>query len=599
MAAIRQVANKPLDDRWPDRFAAVTYAFAAFVFVIAVVPPWHRYFAREDDALSLVTIPIVPSLVYAALLFVLGVALRRRIRIAWWILVIWWLMLPQIGRVIAIADGEDLWANSIGFVLITAVLVLAVRVRAQFTAHRVAGQSAGRSSLLPHRRGRSSSSPAPPWSTDTARLRTSARRPSSSCTRCWVRSAAIADDSGGHRAAVGPGLIGIAGAAVVLVLRASCCSGRRRTPAPRQPADEARVRTLLREFGDTDSLGYFATRRDKSIVWDTGDAATARAGVSYRAIGSVSLASGNPVGDPLRWDAAIERWRDQARASGWSLAVMGAGEAGAQAFAKAGLTAFEIGDEAIVNMREFSLAGPGMKAVRQSVSRLQRRGYTTNVIRHETLTADDFAALSDAAGQWRGDGGDERGFSMALGRLEDPLDGQCMLVQAFDAEGAAARIPELRALGPQRTVARPDAARSHRRQRPDRADGRGAGRALGDLRGRAGLVELRDVPRGVRARGADRRRPGVAAVAAGAAAGEPQLAARVALSLQREVPARLAAALHVLRVHLRPSPRRHRGRKRRGLLDQAVAVDAAQARSATMTRRSVEPARSTPQPSQR
>ena len=38
-------------------------------------------------------------------------------------------------------------------------------------------------------------------------------------------------------------------------------------------ADEARVRTLLRQFGDTDSLGYFATRRDKSVVWDSGDSA--------------------------------------------------------------------------------------------------------------------------------------------------------------------------------------------------------------------------------------------------------------------------------------------------------------------------------------
>ena len=35
-------------------------------------------------------------------------------------------------------------------------------------------------------------------------------------------------------------------------------------------ADEARVRTLLREFGSEDSLGYFATRRDKSIVWEHG-----------------------------------------------------------------------------------------------------------------------------------------------------------------------------------------------------------------------------------------------------------------------------------------------------------------------------------------
>ena len=91
-------------------------------------------------------------------------------------------------------------------------------------------------------------------------------------------------------------------------------------------------------------------------------------GVSYRVIGSVSLASGNPVGDPTDWGAAIEQWRAKARANGWSLAVMGAGELGAAAYTEAGLTAFEIGDEAILDMRTFSLNGPGMKSVRQSVS---------------------------------------------------------------------------------------------------------------------------------------------------------------------------------------------------------------------------------------
>ena len=93
-------------------------------------------------------------------------------------------------------------------------------------------------------------------------------------------------------------------------------------------ADEARVRTLLRDFGDQDSLGYFATRRDKAVVWDTGDPATARAGVSYRVVGSVSLASGNPVGDPLPGPPRSSAWREQARDNGWSLAVMGAGEDG-------------------------------------------------------------------------------------------------------------------------------------------------------------------------------------------------------------------------------------------------------------------------------
>ena len=228
-------------------------------------------------------------------------------------------------------------------------------------------------------------------------------------------------------------VIGLAG--IVVVLTAATLLFR----APRDTrrldvTDEAFVRGMLRDHGDNDSLGYFATRRDKSVVWDSGEAATARSGVSYRVIGSVSLASGNPVGEPEFWPEAIARWRDEARGNGWSLAVMGAGHDGATAYAEAGLTLLAIGDEAIVDMGEFSLNGPGMKAVRQSVSRLQRRGYTTQVLRHATLTADDFAELSTAAGQWRGDGGDERGFSMALGRLGDPLDGECVLVAARDGD---------------------------------------------------------------------------------------------------------------------------------------------------------------------
>ena len=79
-----------------------------------------------------------------------------------------------------------------------------------------------------------------------------------------------------------------------------------RTRARSARADEAAVRTMLRDHGDLDSLGYFATRRDKAVVWDHEDPAQARAGVSYRVVRGVSLASGNPVGDPEHWPAAIE-----------------------------------------------------------------------------------------------------------------------------------------------------------------------------------------------------------------------------------------------------------------------------------------------------
>ena len=426
--------STPRDDRWPDYFALATFAFAAFVLVVALVPPWRRYFGQPDDALSLLTIPIVPSVVYAALLSVLGVGLRRRLSAAWWVLLLWWLVLPEIGRVIALVAGNDVVLNSIGLVICLAVLVAAFRAKPQFAANRVPGTLwrataffvlggavvlLGGAWLVLAVGSASSYADSLRYVygfmlSDLGRL---AEEGTPVTAPIWVRA-----------------VIGIVGATVVVISATILFRASRDTHSLTVP-DEARVRALLRDFGELDSLGYFATRRDKAVVWDTGDPATARAGVSYRVFGSVSLSSGNPVGDPERWAAAIDRWRQEARRNGWSLANMGAGEAGAQALTEAGLVAYEIGDEAIVDLSEFSLNGPGMKAVRQSVSRLQRRGYTTKLLRHSTLTQEDFGDLMDAAGQWRGDGGDERGFSMALGRLEDPLDGDCVMVQARDEEG--------------------------------------------------------------------------------------------------------------------------------------------------------------------
>ena len=56
---------------------------------------------------------------------------------------------------------------------------------------------------------------------------------------------------------------------------------------------EHELDTLLRDYGDHDSLGYFATRRDKSVVF----APSGRAAITYRVEVGVCLASGDPVGD--------------------------------------------------------------------------------------------------------------------------------------------------------------------------------------------------------------------------------------------------------------------------------------------------------------
>ncbi|MEU9188699.1 phosphatidylglycerol lysyltransferase domain-containing protein [Streptomyces sp. NPDC048484] len=201
----------------------------------------------------------------------------------------------------------------------------------------------------------------------------------------------------------------------------------RRVVDPLTADDEERLRALLDRHGDRDSLGYFALRREKSVVWSP----TGKAAVVYRVVGGVSLASGDPIGDPEAWPGAIGPWLSEARAHGWIPAVMGAGEEAGTVYARHGLDALELGDEAIVETAEFTLDGRAMRTVRQAYNRVQRAGYQVRVRRHEDIPADEMAYLLARADDWR-DGATERGFSMALGRLGDPGDGRCVMLECRD-----------------------------------------------------------------------------------------------------------------------------------------------------------------------
>ncbi|MFC1435275.1 phosphatidylglycerol lysyltransferase domain-containing protein [Streptacidiphilus sp. N1-3] len=201
------------------------------------------------------------------------------------------------------------------------------------------------------------------------------------------------------------------------------------------PQDERQLRGLLEQHGARDSLGYFALRRDKSVVFSP----SGKAAVVYRVVGAVSLASGDPIGDVEAWPGAIDRWLEQARDHAWIPAVMGASEEGGTVYSRHGLNALELGDEAIVEVDEFTLEGRAMRGVRQAHKKVGRAGYTVRVRRHADIPEHEMDTLLQRADHWR-DGQTERGFSMALGRLGDPDDGQCVMLECRDGQD------ELRAL---------------------------------------------------------------------------------------------------------------------------------------------------------
>ena len=217
----------------------------------------------------------------------------------------------------------------------------------------------------------------------------------------------------------------------------------RRSPA-RTDADESLLRGLIAGHGSRDSLGYFALRHDKNVIFSP----TGKAAVSYRVLGGVSLAAGDPLGDPEAWPGAIAAWQEQAERHGWRCAVLGASEQAALAYQRlAGLSALTLGDEAVVEAGRFDLRGRAMRGVRQAHARVARAGYTATAARQHELGPGTLSVITRAATRWRES--PERGFSMALGRIGHPGDPDYLILQCHDQDGHLRAVLGFVPWGPQ------------------------------------------------------------------------------------------------------------------------------------------------------
>ncbi len=365
------------------------------------------------------------SLSWALVLALLAGALASRKRIAWWLLTID-LTLFAIGNVVDVIQTRDV-ESGVAFGVHFAAIALLIAARPEFytKVRPGAGWKAlgvlvvgltlgtllgwGLVELLP---GSLESSDRPFWALNR------------------VTALVFVDNEqfDGHPRPFVNVLLGLFGALALLAAVITLFRSQRSTNSL-TGNDESLLRALLDRSDVEDSLGYFATRRDKAVVF----APSGKAAVTYRVELGVCLASGDPIGMKEAWPHAIDAWLKLAEHYGWTPAVMGASELGATAYKRAGLSVLQLGDEAILYTRRYNLNGPDMKPVRQAVNRLRKQGITVRIRRHKDIPADEMKAVIERAEKWR-DTENERGFSMALDRLGDSLDGECLLAECVDAD---------------------------------------------------------------------------------------------------------------------------------------------------------------------
>jgi lysylphosphatidylglycerol synthetase-like protein (DUF2156 family) len=204
-----------------------------------------------------------------------------------------------------------------------------------------------------------------------------------------------------------------------------------RATAARRAA-ELRARDLVRRHG-TGTLDYFALRDDKQWFFHRDSL------VAYAVYGGVCLVSPDPIGPVSERGHVWDAFRSFADRNGWGLAVMAAAEEWLPVYRESGMRNVYIGDEAVVEVQKFSLAGGKMKGLRQACSRVERRGYTVRFLDPAHMDPADAGALVDLMAKNRR-GEHERGFSMMLGRMFDPRDTGLLLTVVDGPDGLPAAM---------------------------------------------------------------------------------------------------------------------------------------------------------------
>ncbi len=177
-------------------------------------------------------------------------------------------------------------------------------------------------------------------------------------------------------------------------------------PDPRHREQAAEI---VRRWG-SDTLAPFALRSDKE--WFV----TGQTLIAYRVVRGVALISGDPVGPAGAEEPALRSFLAYAQARGWRTAVMGSAGRLVPGYRELGLHPVYHGDEAVVGTAQFSLDGRPMRAVRQAVHRLERKGFHAEVVMAGNVTPALRAELAAVEDTWL-HGRPRKGFSMELDNL--------------------------------------------------------------------------------------------------------------------------------------------------------------------------------------
>ncbi len=149
---------------------------------------------------------------------------------------------------------------------------------------------------------------------------------------------------------------------LVLVLRPVILRNRQEAPAEK-------MREIFAAHG-RHSLSAFAVQHDKHHQLLAGG----RALVAYATRGSIALTCGDPLAADGDFDHAVREFLETCRGHGWTPCFYETAEERLPVYHTLGLRSFKIAEEALLDLKEFSLAGGKRANLRAMVNKVMKTG---------------------------------------------------------------------------------------------------------------------------------------------------------------------------------------------------------------------------------
>ncbi len=198
----------------------------------------------------------------------------------------------------------------------------------------------------------------------------------------------------------------------------------------RQPATRAereRATGIVQSYGMS-SLASITLLPDKSYYFTSGGSA-----VAFVTNSGIGLALGDPIGPALDAASAIEEFRSYCIAHDWRPAFYQTLPDHLEIYRANDFDTLCIGQEAVVDVRSFSIEGGAMKSVRTSVNRLSRLGFTADVL-EPPLSQKRLEELRLISDEWLAEmHGSEKRFS--LGWFDENYIRSCPIMAVRSESG--------------------------------------------------------------------------------------------------------------------------------------------------------------------